>query len=182
MIRFLVFTALSVPIIWVSRRSLPHPASHGFWRFFAFEATLALVVLNAARWFADPFAVRQLASWFLLSFSLLVLVWGFVLLRRLGGFSPIVEASTTFGWENTGSLVTTGIYRYIRHPLYSSLLFLAWGAVLKSVTVSTLLLGVLASLALAATAKAEETENMVRFGQEYRDYMARTRRFIPFVL
>jgi protein-S-isoprenylcysteine O-methyltransferase Ste14 len=66
--------------------------------------------------------------------------------------------------------------------MYSSLLFLAWGAVLKSLTISTLVLGVGASLALMATAKAEEIENLTRFGEEYRGYMQRTRRFVPFLL
>jgi len=182
MIRVAVFALASVPIIWVSRRSLRHPTSHGFWRFFAFEADLALFVLTVPHWFAHPFGVSQLASWLLLSFSLVLAVWGFVLLRRLGGFKPTAEVSPTFEWENTGRLVTTGIYRHIRHPMYSSLLFLAWGAVLKSVTISTLILGVAASLALAATAKSEEAENVTRFGQEYRDYMKRTRRFVPFLL
>ncbi len=58
----------------------------------------------------------------------------------------------------------------------------AWGALLKSVTISTLVLAGVATLALAATAKAEEAENVTRFGQAYRDYMKRTRRFVPFVL
>jgi protein-S-isoprenylcysteine O-methyltransferase Ste14 len=66
--------------------------------------------------------------------------------------------------------------------MYSALLFLAWGALLKSVSISTLALAGIATLALAATAMAEEAENVARFGQEYRDYMKRTRRFVPFVL
>ncbi len=182
MIRIAAFVGISVPIIWVSRRSLLHPASYGFSRFFAFEAILALIVLNTPYRFADPFGARQLVSWVLLSVSAVFVVWGFVLLRCLGGFRPTAEASPAFEWENTGRLVTIGIYRWIRHPMYSSLLFLAWGAVLKSVTIVTLLLCAASSLALAATAKAEEAENMIRFGQEYRDYMRRTRRFIPFLL
>jgi len=182
MIRVGIFVVVSVPIIWVSRRSLRRPTSHGFSRFFAFEAILALLLINAPHWFAHPIGLPQLASWFLLSFSLVFVVWGLVLLRRLGGFKPTAEASPTFEWEDTGRLVTTGIYRYIRHPMYSSLLFLAWGAFLKSMSVPTLILGAVASLALAATAKSEETENVARFGQEYRDYMTRTRRFVPFLL
>jgi protein-S-isoprenylcysteine O-methyltransferase Ste14 len=181
MIRNAVFVLLSVPIVLVSRRSLGHPTSHGFARFFAFEAIVALVVFNAPYWFVQPLATRQLASWLLLTISLVFVTWGFLLLRQRGDFRPAAEVSTTFGWENTGHLVTTGIYRYVRHPMYSSLLFLAWGAVLKSVTVPTVLLGLAASVALAATARAEEAENLLRFGQEYRDYMARTRRFIPFL-
>ena len=138
------FVGLSVPISWVSRRSLLHPMSLGL--------------------------------------SIVFAVWGLVCLRRFGGFRPMVEASPTFGWENTGQLVTTGIYHYIRHPMYSSLLFLAWGALLKSVDIYALLLCVAASLALVATAKTEEAENIRRFGDEYRDYMKVTRRFVPFLL
>ena len=59
---------------------------------------------------------------------------------------------------------------------------MAWGALLKSVTLPTLLLTTVASGALFATARAEEVENLGRFGREYRDYMDRTRRFIPFLL
>ena len=177
-----VFALLSVPIFWISRRSLLDPTAHGFYRFFAFEAILALLVLNVPHWFADPFGVRQLASWFLLSVSVIFAAWGYELLRRLGDFRPSAEASAAFEWEKTDRLVTSGIYGYIRHPMYSSLLFLTWGAVLKSLTVSTLILGVGASLALMATAKAEEIENLTRFGGEYRGYMQRTSRFVPFLL
>ena len=182
MIPSVVFALVSVPIIWVSRRSLLHPTSHGFSRFFAFEAILALIVLNAPHWFVQPFGVRQLVSWFLLSVSAVFVVWGLLLLRRLGGFQPTAEVSPQFEWENTGHLVTTGVYRYIRHPMYASLLFLSWGALLKDVTIGTFVLAGVATLALAATAKAEEAENVTRFGQEYREYMKRTRRFVPFLL
>lgn len=176
-----VFALLSVPIVWVSRRSLRYPRSHGFARFFAFEAILALIVLNAPYWFHRPLAVPQLGSWVLLSVSVLFVVWGFVLLRHLGGFRPAGEDTPAFEWEKTERLVTTGIYGHIRHPMYGSLLFLTWGAVLKSVTIGSLTLAMMASVALFATAKAEEAENLVRFGKEYAEYMERTRRFVPFL-
>ncbi len=182
MISTVVLAVGSVPIVWLSRRSLLHPTSHGFSRFFAFEAILALVVLNAPYWLVHPFRAQQLVSWLLLVVSVVLLVWGVVLLRRFGRSRPTTDGSPRFEWENTESLVTTGVYRYIRHPMYSSLLFLAWGALLKSVSISTLVLAGVATLALAATAKVEEAENVARFGQEYRDYMKRTRRFVPFVL
>jgi len=182
MVSTFVFAISSIPIIWLSRRSLLRPASHGFFRFFAFEAILALIVLNAPHWFKQAFSGQQLVSWFLLVVSVVLVVWGVILLRRLGQSRPTSEDSPVFEWENTESMVTTGVYRYIRHPMYSALLFLAWGALLKSVTLSTLVLAGVATLALAATARAEEAENVTRFGQEYRDYMKRTRRFVPFVL
>jgi protein-S-isoprenylcysteine O-methyltransferase Ste14 len=182
MISTVVFAIGSIPIVWLSRWSLLHPTSHGFSRFFAFEAILALIVLNAPHWFRHAFGAQQVLSWLLLIVSVVLVVWGVILLRRFGQSRPTSEDSPVFEWENTESLVTTGVYRYIRHPMYSALLFLAWGALLKSVTISTLVLAGVATLALAATAKAEEAENVTRFGQEYRDYMKRTRRFVPFVL
>ena len=112
----------------------------------------------------------------------MLVVWGVILLHRLGRSRPTADGSPVFEWENTESLVTTGIYRYIRHPMYSSLLFLAWGVLLKSVSIMTFVLAVIASLAIAATAKAEEAENVAQFGQSYNDYMTRTRRFVPFLL
>ena len=177
-----VFAIGSIPIVWLSRWSLLSPTSHGFSRFFAFEAILALVVLNSPHWVENDFGVQQILSWLLLFASIVLVVWGAVLLRRLGRPRPTVDGAPVFEWENTETLVTTGIYRYIRHPMYSSLLFLAWGALLKSVSIMTFILAVIASLAIAATAKAEEAENVAQFGQDYLDYMTRTHRFVPFLL
>lgn len=66
MIYTAVFAVGSMLIFWLSRRSLLHSTSHGFSRFFAFEAILALVVINAPRWFVHPLGAQQLASWLLL--------------------------------------------------------------------------------------------------------------------
>lgn len=181
MISTVVFAIGSIPIVWLSRRSLLHPTTHGFSRFFAFEAIFALIVLNAPHWFENALGTQQLVSWLLLLVSVVLVVWGVVLLRRLGRSRPTTVGSPEFEWENTETLVTTGIYRHIRHPMYSALLFLAWGALLKSVSIITLVLAVVATIAVAATAKAEEAENVTRFGQEYRDYMKRIPRFVPFL-
>lgn len=175
----LIGTLLLVGISW---RSLRWPQSHGFFRFFAFESILCIIVLNAPFWFQRPFAPMQLLSWALLFVSLGLVVHGFHLLRHLGQPSEPEPGSPVFRVENTTVLVTTGAYRFIRHPLYASLLYLAWGAAFKSLTAVTLLLALVATVSLVATAKAEEVENLARFGDAYRDYMAHTRLFIPFVL
>ena len=166
---------------WASRRSLLRPRSHGFPRFFAVEAILCLLVLNAPRWFDRPFAPLQLLSWLLLTASFFLAAHGLVLLVRLGKPTPAGRDSPLFTFENASNLVTAGAYRFIRHPLYASLLCLAWGALLKTVSPPTLLLGLVATGFLVATAKAEEAENVARFGRAYHDYMARTRLFIPFL-
>lgn len=45
----------------LSWRALQRPKSHGFYRFFAWEAILGLLVLNGPVWFVDRFAAHQLA-------------------------------------------------------------------------------------------------------------------------
>ena len=78
--------------------------------------------------------------------------------------------------------MTTGIYGYIRHPMYSSLLLLAWGIFFKAPSWPGIVLAAMATGSLVATAKAEERENVRFFGPSYESYMKRTKMFIPFVL
>jgi protein-S-isoprenylcysteine O-methyltransferase Ste14 len=156
--------------------------SHGFYRFFAFELLSALVLLNVPVWFRDPLSVRQLVSWFLGAVSIGLAIEGFRLLRVIGRPAPMAARSTNLSFENTTTLVTVGAYRLIRHPLYASLLALAWCAYLKDPwAITGVVLAAGASGFLIATAVAEERENLARFGAPYAAYMKRTRRFVPFV-
>jgi protein-S-isoprenylcysteine O-methyltransferase Ste14 len=166
----------------LSWRALRHPGSHGFHRFFAAESMLALIIVNAAAWFDNPLAARQLCSWFLLFGSLFLAIHGFVLLHRLGKPRGAVQGSADFSFERTTTLVRAGAYKYIRHPLYASLLMLTWGAFLKEITPAALLLAACATVFLLATARAEEKENLARFGEQYAAYAQATKRFIPFVI
>jgi protein-S-isoprenylcysteine O-methyltransferase Ste14 len=176
------FAALSVPIIYVSRAALRAPGSHGFYRFFAWELILGLVLLNLPVWFRDPFTWHQVISWVLLIVCCVPLVFGVRTL--IGRGKPVARRegdASLLAFEKTSTLVTTGIYHYIRHPLYSSLLILAWGVFFKDPSVLGGLLGLAATLALIATAKADEAECTRFFGPAYRDYMRQTRMFVPFL-
>ncbi len=173
MIRLGVFLVVSTGLLLYSLPSLRDRRSHGFFRFFAWEAILALVLLNAPAWFRRPFSTGQIISWLLLLGSILLAIHGFWLLRSVGHPQGTIEATTC--------LVRVGAYRYIRHPLYASLLLLAWGAFFKNVSLSGGLLALLASLCLYATARAEEGEMLRKFGEEYAGYMRSTRRFVPFL-
>ncbi len=181
--RLVAFAALSVPIAWVSRASLRRPGSHGFYRFFAWEAILGLVVLHVRSWFRDPFSRHQVVSWILLCVSFVPLALGVRALRAHGNQAASREDDPNLlAFERTTALVDTGIYRYIRHPLYSSLLGLAWGVFFKAPSRFAGLLIAAATAALVATAKADEAECVRYFGPAYRNYMASTKRFVPFLV
>jgi len=166
----------------LSWRSLRQPSYHGFFRSFAFLAMLGLFALGIPHWFERPWSPAQLASWTLLCASLVPAILGFRALRSRGRPTTPEAGSLLMGFENTSTLVTSGIYRFVRHPLYASLLCLTWGAALKSVSWLSAGLTVLATGFLVATAKAEEVENLARFGVAYRAYMAKSHRFVPFLL
>jgi protein-S-isoprenylcysteine O-methyltransferase Ste14 len=85
------------------------------------------------------------------------------------------------GFERTTVLVTSGIYRFIRHPLYSSLFFLNWGVFFKRPSLPGVLLAITATFFLILTSKADESECLQIFGMEYQDYMKTTKRFIPLI-
>ncbi len=181
-ISVIAFAVLSAGIIYISRASLRAPRSHGFYRFFAWEFILALFLLNIGAWFRAPLSWHQLVSWFLLIVSIIPLAFGVRSLTTQG--KPIKQRDTEpqlLAFEKTSSLVTSGIYHYIRHPLYSSLLFLAWGIFFKAPAWVGALLALAATLFLVATARADEFECIRFFGPAYQDYMKRTKMFVPFV-
>ena len=180
MFQWIIFIAGFLFLVAVSWKSLREPRSHGFYRFFAWECILLLFVVNVRYWFKNPFAWYQLIAWALLVISLLPLGYGIHFLRTRG--KPMTRREgdeTLLAFEKTSSLVTTGIYKYIRHPLYSSLLFLSWGIFFKYPSLIGIALAAVATAFLFSTAKADENECIRYFGPQYTEYMKHTKMFIP---
>ena len=179
--RLLIFVILSLPIILISRKSLFRIQTHGFYRFFSWECILWLLVINVKYWFDNPFMIRQLFSWLFLFISIYFVISGVLLLKKIGKPVQGRNEEGLYSFEQTSNLVDTGIFKYIRHPLYSSLLLLTWGIFLKNITIETLISCLLSTLFLYLTARADEKECIQYFGKQYADYMRRTKRFIPFI-
>jgi protein-S-isoprenylcysteine O-methyltransferase Ste14 len=154
--------------------SIKYKRYHGIARFFAFESVFILVMLNYKVWFVNPFSPYQLISWILLILSLYVVITGYLLLKRKG--------KPDANFENTSQLVKSGIYGYIRHPLYLSVFLLGTGVVMKNPGPAQIILGVINLVAVYVTARIEEKEMIAKFGDDYRSYMKETKMFIPFVL
>ena len=182
MFKAILFVSGTIVLFLISRRSLSNPRSHGFYRFFAWEILLGMLVLNMETWFKNPFAWHQLISWALLIISIVLVILGVRVLQQIGKQDAGRSDASLLGMEKTSKLVTVGLYRYIRHPMYSSLLFLGWGIYFKSPSWLDLVLVLLCTFFLIATARMEESENIKYFDGEYVDYMKRTRMLIPFVL
>jgi len=181
LIKLVVFVVVSAGLAWLSRSCLRNVKSHGFYRFFAWEAILALVLINIDYWFLEPFSSRQLISFILLTICTYYVIHGVILLHREGKPDSSRKDPSLIGVEKTTELVTEGIYRYVRHPLYSSLLFLTWGVFLKQPSWIGSGLALAATLFLTITAKVDELECIQFFGDDYKKYMKRTKMFIPYL-
>lgn len=181
LIKIILFSIATFGIVWISRSSLQNIQHHGFFRFLSWETILILFLINVDYWFVDPFSLWQMISWLFLIISLLLIYQGVQLFRKTGSIDGDRPDTQLLGVEKTTELVTIGVYHYIRHPFYSSLLFLGWGIFFKHVSWTGFILAAMNTLFLIVTAKREESENIAYFGEEYRQYMTQTKMFIPYL-
>ena len=95
-------------------------------------------------------------------------------------FSSIGSGITpTSATRTQHTLVTSGPYRWVRHPLYTigASLFVAFGMMADNWFIATL--GILTFILMAIRTPKEEANLIEKFGDEYRQYMKRTGRFLP---
>ncbi len=110
--------------------------------------------------------------------------------RLLGHSGPILGTWVSMiglvlialGWREihraTG-LVTTGIYRFMRHPQYTGMFLFTFGWILHWPSVITLILWPILVAAYVWLARREEKVVTQEVGELYREYARRTPRFWP---
>ncbi len=107
---------------------------------------------------------------------------------QLVAVALMIWARLTFGRRSfhatatptEGGLVTAGPYRFIRHPIYSSVCLFMWVSTAGHPSALSIGLALVVSLGAAVRIVAEEALLRVRY-QEYAAYASRTKRLIPFV-
>ena len=107
----------------------------------------------------------------LIGFGGFLLVWTF---RNLGK-----NLTDTVVTKKDHTLVMTGPYRYVRHPFYLAGVVAIMGGSLVAANWALLLAGLVPFGFLVARTRIEEEKLIERFGDEYREYMASTGRFLP---
>ena len=100
-----------------------------------------------------------------------LLLWTF---RRLGK-----NLTDTVVTRRDHTLVTSGPYRWVRHPFYDSAALFVLGTSLVAANWFLLAAGGLLVGLLVIRTRTEEQNLLARFGSSYRAYMDRTGRFVP---
>ena len=97
-----------------------------------------------------------------------------------GGFVLLANAWTVlYDAQRQGRLATQGPYAKMRHPQYVGFVLIMLGFLFQWLTLVTLLMFPILVFMYARLARTEERESEARFGEQYRQYAARTPAFIP---
>lgn len=129
---------------------------------------IGLIVLFSKGFISNTFAI------IIFIIGLLIGIWA-LSHNQLGNFNiqPKLKEGST--------LITTGIYKYIRHPMYLSVITTMFAFVLSTANLLEILFFISLLLVLILKAKREESL-WIEHDEEYARYKERTKLFIPFVL
>lgn len=116
----------------------------------------------------------SLASMVIFLLGAVLGIWA-LLHNRLGNFN--IQPKMKEG----AVLVTTGIYAYVRHPMYLSVILMSFALVLSSLTLLQGVFFFVLVWVLFLKAKREEAI-WLKEGEAYAKYRADTKLFIPFIL
>jgi protein-S-isoprenylcysteine O-methyltransferase Ste14 len=157
------------------------PLNHSVWGPGAWVMRLVLgISILAALRIAGPEAFQHnldssleaLAGTVLTIAGIGVAIWARVFLGRNWGM-PMTRAQQA-------QLITRGPYRWVRHPIYSGLLLALIGTCTALSHWILMPAGLLAAYFIYSAGE-EEKYLLQKFGDQYRDYMSRSKMLVPWM-
>lgn len=109
--------------------------------------------------------------------SFLITVTGMLLIAL--SIIQLKSALTPFPTPTkSGTLITTGVYRYIRHPIYTGILFACLGLSIYSFSIPRIIITFMLYLLFQYKSRYEEKLLIIKY-EEYQQYITTTGRFLP---
>jgi protein-S-isoprenylcysteine O-methyltransferase Ste14 len=90
-------------------------------------------------------------------------VSAFVALRRKG--------KPETGWESTTIMIQSSVFQIVRHPLYLGTAIWTVGLMLVFQSIPSTILGIVDVFCFWTASKKEDTFNIEKFGEEYKEYV-----------
>ncbi len=131
-------------------------------------ATIGLMI------FISHGLVNSLLGIFIFSIGAVIGLWA-LLHNKTGNFN--IQPKLKDGCQ----LITTGAYHYIRHPMYTSVIFMMLGVLISSPSFLEFILFLLLIIVLLLKAKREEML-WCQHNKEYIEYQKETKFFLPYIL
>lgn len=149
--------------------------------FFGLRLTALVLLLSTLAWLISPVSL----AWAALPLSngmrwmgvLIAFAAGVLWVLAVHALGP--NLTDTVVIRQRHMLVTSGPYRWVRHPFYTACFIALAGVGLLMANWCPLVLGVIGALFLIARTRIEEGKLEERFGEEYRRYKAATGKFLP---
>jgi protein-S-isoprenylcysteine O-methyltransferase Ste14 len=155
------------------------PLMNGYRLFYNFVSVITFFpILILTAWLPDSPLYSIPEPWVIVTeilqlFAVIILAIG-VLQTDVWSF---IGLSQITGRQSKGNIVTGGLYKYVRHPLYSAGLVFLW--LTPVMTVNRLALYLCLTLYIFIGANFEERKLIREFGQDYLDYKSRTPMVFP---
>lgn len=156
-------------------------SQEGTFILFGLRLSSLVVFLGVVAWMIDPrwmawssIAIPTWVRWFGVTVMICsgsLVIWTFQNLGR--------NLTDTVVTRKEHTMVTSGPYRYVRHPFYLAFALGLLGGSLATANWFIPVSGIIPSWFLVVRTKIEERKLVERFGVEYQDYMRRVRRFVP---
>lgn len=186
-VRIILFAGLVAhKVVWEVMKKRPFPGAQELRSqnpvksLVKYGKLTVLAFLGAQTLFLDLFPISARST--VLQFAGTTIFFGGLAMAvtarlQLGRNWSNIEDGRVLPWQ---SIVTSGVYRRVRHPIYAGDLFLLIG--LEMALNSWLVIGVVIPFLAVMRQAAGEEKLLGQVFPEYRAYCRRTKRFIPYVL
>lgn len=117
--------------------------------------------------------INNYIGYFLVAFfvvGLIILILGILSLND--NLTPLPKP------KKNNSLISFGIYKYIRHPVYTGLIMSSFAYAFYSFSFLHIILSIFLTITFYFKSKLEE-KYLLNFHEEYEEYMQKTGRFFP---
>ena len=112
-----------------------------------------------------------------------MLGWVFFILGSMISLVSMLQLSTSLSPfptpRHSGTLVTSGLYRWVRNPIYSGILCLFLGLGLMNFSIHQFFISLLLYFLFYFKVRYEESQLIKKYGKDYQTYVEVTGRFFP---
>ena len=167
------------PLTVEESRTNRHRDKHSVWVIMGSVALIQVTVVVEWAYFREAFHPFRMDA---LTLTGLLLTGGGTLFRIWCIRTLGTSFTTTVRTQAQQRIVTSGAYRYIRHPSYlGAYLAIVGSACFLHAYTALLLAGSLILVAYAYRMKFEEIALVEDFGDAYRDYQRTTKKLLPLI-